>query len=131
VQAKAHKLFGSSPHRPDMNGTEGKAGELEMEDEGIHQEDEEDEIAYKGTVITSVGSRNGSVGDLWYFGADLDPDPYLWLMDPDPDPTPDPTPFFSDFKVEKKFLELTHRYILFLSAKIDVIKRKNPKKSPL
>jgi hypothetical protein len=52
-------------------------------------------------------------------------------MDPDPDPTPDPTPFFSDFKVEKKFLELTHRYILFLSAKIDVIKRKNPKKSPL
>jgi hypothetical protein len=32
-----------------MNGTEGKGGgELEMEDEGIHQEDEEDEIAYKG-----------------------------------------------------------------------------------
>ena len=33
-----------------MNGTEGKgmAGDMELEDEGIHQEDEEDEIAYKG-----------------------------------------------------------------------------------
>ncbi len=47
------------------------------------------------------------------FGADPDPDPYLWLMDPDLDPAP----FFNDFKDEKKihifFIPLTHRYIIF------------------
>ncbi len=61
LKAKAHKLFGSSPHRSGVDGldgshqtmngtTEGKEGTAdgELEDEGIHQEDEEDEIAYKG-----------------------------------------------------------------------------------
>jgi len=54
IKAKAHKLFGSSPHRAEssvhMNGTEVKGGgpDLELEDEGIHHEDEEDEVAYKG-----------------------------------------------------------------------------------
>ena len=44
LKAKAHKLFGASPH-----GGEGSKGDVDMmEDEGIHQEDEEDEIAYKG-----------------------------------------------------------------------------------
>ena len=61
LKAKAHKLFGASPHKaggpdvmdgggqPHMNGGEGSKGDVDMmEDEGIHQEDEEDEIAYKG-----------------------------------------------------------------------------------
>jgi protein scribble len=53
LKAKAHKLFGASPHKGDNSTSNhqdmnGKESVDMMEDEGIHQEDEEDEIAYKG-----------------------------------------------------------------------------------
>ena len=50
LKAKAHKLFGS-PTKPSSEMIEELQDQEEgMEDEGIHQ-DEEDEVAYKGRMI--------------------------------------------------------------------------------